>query len=99
MLIYNVTIKVENDIHEEWVEWMKTTHILDVINTGMFEGHRFLKVLVDDTDGVTYSIQYLCKSQEHLDTYFDKHAPALQKEHTDKYEGKFVAFRTMLEEL
>jgi hypothetical protein len=99
MLIYNVTIKVENDVHDEWLHWMQNNHILDVINTGLFTGHRMLKVLVDDDDGVTYSIQYLCKSQGHLDTYFKEHAEKLQKEHTDKYEGKFVAFRTMLEEV
>ena len=90
---------MENDIHDEWLEWMRSSHILDVINTGMFTGHRILKVLVDDDDGITYSIQYLCKSQEHLDTYFKDYADDLQKEHTGKFEGKFVAFRTMLEEV
>ncbi|MBK8737315.1 MAG: DUF4286 family protein, partial [Saprospiraceae bacterium] len=23
MLVYNVTVKVNTDIHEEWLEWMK----------------------------------------------------------------------------
>mgnify|MGYP002347735554 CR=1 FL=1 len=35
-LLYNVTIKVESDIHHEWLEWMKTVHIPDVMATNSF---------------------------------------------------------------
>jgi hypothetical protein len=31
-------------------------------------------------------------------TYQEKHAPALQKDHYDRYKDKFVAFRTLLKE-
>ena len=36
MLVYNVTVKVNTDIHEEWLEWMKKTHIPEVLATGYF---------------------------------------------------------------
>jgi hypothetical protein len=32
-----------------------------------------------------------------MNTYQRDHAPRLQKEHSEKYKGKFVAFRTLLE--
>jgi hypothetical protein len=99
MIIYNVTVKIEKDVHEEWLQWMQSKHIPDVLNTGYFVENRILKVLTDDDDGFTYSIQYKAPSMEHYLNYQKTAAPALQKEHTDKYRNKFVAFRTLLEEV
>ena len=48
-------------------------------------------------EGETYSIQYLLKGWEEYNLYQKKHAPALQKEHQDKYGSKCVAFRTVFE--
>jgi hypothetical protein len=97
MIIYNVTIKVEHSIADEWLEWMKTVHIPDVMLTGLFLEHHIFKVLVDEADGVTYSIQYLCENMELYEKYNTEHAPALQAETQKKYNGRFVAFRTLLE--
>ena len=67
----------------------------------MFDGHKFLRLLNEESEntGVTYASQYFCENMQKLQTYMGQHAPALQKEHTDRYEGKFVAFRTLLEEV
>ena len=97
MIIYNVTVKIDNDVHDEWLSWMKEVHIPDVIVTGYFVENKLCKVLVDDADGKTYSIQYTCEKMEQLNKYYETDAPRLQKEHAQKYEGKFVAFRTLLE--
>lgn len=97
MIIYNVTVNIENDLKEEWVKWMKEVHIPDVMNTGLFVENRFSKVLVDEESGTTYSIQYLCHSMADLEVYQKTHATRLQKAHKDKYDGRFVAFRTLLE--
>ena len=96
MIIYNVTVSVEESIHEQWVNWMRTKHIPDVLKTGCFKEARFTKV-ANEENGITYSTQYLCESESILDNYADNFAPALQKEHKDLFDGKFYAFRTMLE--
>jgi len=97
MIVYNVTVKIENSVHDEWLHWMKTVHIPDVLQTGKFSENRMLRVLVDETDGKTYSIQYTCESMEVLEAYQREDAPKLQAEHTQRYKDKFVAFRTLLE--
>lgn len=99
MIIYNVTVKVEHSIHDDWITWMQQTHIPNVMKTNMFHDSKMMKVLVDEEDGVTYSIQYRVENWEKLEEYQNNHAPELQKEHSEKYQGKFVAFRTLLEEL
>lgn len=98
MIIYNVTVKIENEVHDDWLEWMKTKHIPDVMSTGYFSQSRLCRIMsVRDEDGVTYAIQYDCESTAILHQYQVKAAPALQKEHKERYEGKFVAFRTLMD--
>lgn len=98
MILYNVTVKVEVSAHEEWLTWMKDKHIQDVVNTGCFTSCRLSRMLAqNEEDGITYSIQYLSPSMKDFHRYQVQHAPALQKEHTEKFTGKFVAFRTMME--
>ncbi|MBL7883838.1 MAG: DUF4286 family protein [Bacteroidia bacterium] len=99
MIIYNVTVNVENDVREEWLQWMKQKHIPDVMATGYFVENKICKVLVDEEQGTTYSVQYTCVSMEKLKEYQQKCAPALQKHHADKYGTKALAFRTLLEVL
>ena len=98
MILYNVTVKINTEVHDDWLHWMKTIHIPDVMNTQLFKAYQIARVLgQDEEDGITYAIQYSCPDMKTLQQYSTQHAPALQKEHTKRYEGKFVAFRTLLE--
>ncbi len=95
-IIYNVTISIDESVHDEWHKWMKEVHISDVMNTGLFLDARFSRILAEEEGGRSYSIQYLCKDMETLEYYQENHAPKLQNEHNSKFGGKFAAFRTLL---
>lgn len=97
MFIYNVTVSIDNDHAEEWLQWMKAVHIPDVMKTGIFTENRICKVLNVDDTGTTYSVQYTCRSMDDYNRYVEEFAPKLQKEHSEKYKEKFIAFRTLLE--
>lgn len=98
MIIYNITINIEDSVHEEWLEWMKTVHIPDVMKTGMFTDSRILRVLVEESlGGQTYSVQYTCDSLEKYQQYEDDFSSALRSDFNNRYKDKFVAFRTLLE--
>jgi hypothetical protein len=100
MIIYNVTVNIDDTVHHEWLMWMKTSHIPKVIATGSFTKYRILRVLPDDeSEGCTYSIQYYCKDLETYHQYQSQYAEELQKEHMMRFRDKFVAFRTLLEEV
>ena len=100
MIVYSVTVNVDESVHNDWLNWMKTKHIPDVMATKLFNSYRFLKVLSrnEGEEGHTYNIQYSCTDMKTLERYQSNHATELQKEHTDRYKNKFVAFRTLLEE-
>ncbi len=97
MVIYNVTVNIEESIHDEWLKWMREQHIPDVMGTGLFIKNRILRVLNDEEDGYTYSIQYYSQGMKEVEQYREIFAPALQAEHSEKFRNKFVAFRTLLE--
>lgn len=96
MILYNVTVSIDPAIAEDWVNWMRSNHIPDVMATGCFIESRISRVHGEEEGGVTYAITYLSPSQEKMDEYQQQHAPVLQKDHAERYSGKFAAFRTIL---
>ncbi len=101
MILYNVTVTIDPQIESEWINWMKETHIPDMMKTGCFEGHKFLKLMTDrpDVDGNTYAVQYFATDTSKIDLYLANHAPTLRKMHADLFGSKSAAFRTLLEEV
>jgi len=100
MVLYNVTIKVDPEIEDSWVEWMKDVHIPDVMRTGYFSRHFFWKLVGDqDLDQHTYAIQYHCRNIEALTQYVQNEAPRLRQDVGRKFGKRYIAFRTVLEEV
>ena len=101
MIIYNVTVNVEDSITEDWLTYMTKTHIPDVMNTMCFKSFSLNRIISrqEDETGMTFTVQYRCENMEFYQTYQEKYAAGFQKEHNDKFEGKYVAFRTLMEEI
>lgn len=99
MIIYNVTVNIDESIHDEWLTWIKE-HIPQVLGTGKFDKATLTKVLVEeDMGGLTYSIQYRSYSREALDAYYKEDAPRFRSEAQKKFADKMLTFRTELEVL
>jgi uncharacterized protein DUF4286 len=96
MIVYNVTVNVDADVHDDWLRWMTDTHIPEVMATGLFLDSRMARVLSDD-EGFTYAIQYSCADMAAYERYRDQHAAGLQGRTRERYGDRFTAFRTLLE--
>jgi len=100
MLLYNITVSIDNDTHEEWIGWVKTTIAPLIMQTGYFVGYEIWKVLLaEETDNTTYAVQFRCTSPKLLNEYVQKVAPKFQAMLDEKYKNKYVIFRTLLEEV
>lgn len=99
MYIYNVTVSISKEVSGQWLSWMKETHIPDVIKTGCFIDSRILKLLYVEDEGHTFSVQYRFLDMADIKKYQKLHAPGLQADHKAKFGDKYVAFRTILEEV
>ncbi|MBC6400463.1 MAG: DUF4286 family protein [Ekhidna sp.] len=101
MVLYNVTVNIDEDVEQDWIQWMKNIHIPEVMETGFFEEYRMMKMLSESPDeaGKTYAIQYIAEDLFKVETYLDTVAPKLQKQSIIRYGTKLAAFRTVLEEV
>ncbi|MEY8019252.1 DUF4286 family protein [Muriicola sp. SD30] len=98
MLIYNVTINVEDSVHLQWLAWMKSTHIPDVLATGKFLEATMTRVLVDEEmGGITYSVQYKVSDRKTLDAYYREDAERMRNKTMQRFGNALVAFRTELQ--
>ncbi len=98
MVIYNVTIKVEHNSADAWVQWMHNEHIPDLMQTGLFTNALLFKLLdQDESDGLTYAAQYHCNSINEYNKYIDEYAMTMREKGMKAFGGKFVAFRTVMQ--
>lgn len=98
MIIYNVTINIDDSVHDKWLAWMMEKHIPEMMETGKFYKAKIVKVLVvEEMGGTTYSIQYFTESKDSLESYYKEDAPRMREEGARLFGDKMLAFRTELE--
>jgi hypothetical protein len=99
VVVYNVTVKVALADHVEWLKWMRTEHLPDVLETGLFSDHKLMRLLdQDESDGITYCVQLTCKTTKDYERYARDHAPRLRQDHAERFPDN-VSFRSLLEEV
>ncbi len=98
MYIYNVTINVEEAVHDQWMAWMREIHMPEMLSLGKFSQARMCKVLVEEEmGGITYSVQYTVKDKASLERYYLEDAEKMRQDGIKRFGNNFVAFRTELE--
>ncbi len=98
MFIYNITLKIDNDIEAEWLLWQKEIHIPDILNTGLFYDYRFFKLLEqDEPDGKTFIIQFYAEDKTLCEIYLSQYSGKFEEKSLHKWDGKFVVFQSLLE--
>lgn len=98
MIIYNVTINIDESVHDEWLQWMRGKHIPDMLATEKFLSAKMCRILVkEDMGGISYSVQYRCADMGTLQRYYAENAPQMREEGLQLFPNKFVAFRTEME--
>ena len=96
-IIYAVTVRVDRTVAAEWLEWMRAVHVPDVLGTGCFTGCSVERQLdpPEADDREAFVLRYRAPSEEQLRRYQREFAPALQREHGERYHGRFTASRTV----
>ena len=97
MIVYNVTVNIDESIVDDWLTWMQEIHIPEVMKTGVFIKSQLNRVIVQGDTGETYAIAYTCASMKDLHQYQINFAAELQQKHIARYGDRAVAFRTLME--
>jgi hypothetical protein len=99
MIIYNVTVNITNDVKDDWLIWMKEVYFPDVMETKCIIATDIFKVLVDEEEGTTYSVQLSCNTMEDYNNYQINFSHKMKKVDSKKYANKMAAFSTLLEKI
>lgn len=98
MLLYNITTQVEHQVHAEWLNWMQQSYIPILMEGGYFEEYRMSRILgIDETDGITYTLQLGVANMPTYRLYQQKQAFQHQSMHDGRYGEKALSFRTVMD--
>lgn len=98
MIVYNITVKIVPKIEADWIEWQKKEHIPEIMATGLFRDYKFFRLLdQDESDGITYIVQYFAATKEKYNQYIEEFSSALREKALAKWGNQFIAFRTVME--
>ena len=97
MIIYNVTVSLDENIKNDWLNWMRQEHIPEVLACGLFISATINRIITQGNNENTFAIAYTCLDIKDLHKYQIKFSDNLKKKHLARYGDKAVAFRTIME--
>lgn len=93
MILYNVMIKIEYGVYNDWLVWMKVVYLLEMMKIGYFlEYIIFCLMGIDEMDGFIYSIQYLMNDFSVYQDYQKNEVVVMQLKYYGCYKDKYVVF-------
>ena len=100
MIIQNITYSINKDLEQNFLNWMQSVHIQNVMATGFPKTFKIMRLLTElDNGGATFSVQYNFDNLESFETFENDYFDDLNYEIDKRYGGKYVFFPSLLEEL
>ena len=79
---------------------MKEEQIPAILDTGLFNGHRMMRLLdTDESDGPTFAVQYFAASLKDYEKYLSDHLRTNNREQSGRWGERLVQFSTVMEEV
>ena len=94
MFVHNITVKVDNEIVQQWLQWQREVHTPEIMATNLFKDNKIFKLFVDSS---TYILQYFTETKENYNRYIIEHAPAFRGKALEKWGNRSIAFRTLMQ--
>jgi hypothetical protein len=47
MILYSVTVNIDRQVEQDWLQWMKSVHIPEVMDTGLPMSYKLLRLLTE----------------------------------------------------
>ncbi|MCF0053636.1 DUF4286 family protein [Dyadobacter sp. LJ53] len=99
MIIFNITVNISYAAEKEWLNYMKTVHIPEILATKLPLECKLLRLLTEiENEGSTYTSQFSFRTMEDFLAYQTHFQADLQERHHTLFSGQYVSFRTLLEE-
>lgn len=98
MYIYNITIKIDPSIHEDWLKWIPQSYIPFIEGTGKITRHQLLRLReIDDSEGPTYALQLFFDSKAQYNAFISRYSKELESRRMAAWGEKMLSFATLME--
>jgi len=97
MYIYNITFNVDKEIEKTWRQYVKEVFIPAMLKSGLLHTALTSKIMVDEAQGNSYSIQFSANNKEDLDNFIQNELYPLLNDLHMKFSPKMVYFATELD--
>lgn len=98
MIVYTLTANIDEDISEEWLQFMRNEVLLFIQETQLVLEHKIFKVL-NDNEGVTYTFQFYFKDPFVYKLFFTEHHKKFAQMLNNYGHPKVAYFNTLLQQL
>jgi hypothetical protein len=99
MIIFNITVNVSYAAEKEWLHYMKTVQIPEILATKLPLECKLFRLLTEiENEGSTYTSQFSFRTMEDFLAYQTNFQADIQERHHQLFNGQYVSFRTLLEE-
>jgi heme-degrading monooxygenase HmoA len=82
-VFYELTIEVDPSSEQDWLDWYRRVHVLDVLRQPGFARATFYHVETNSDEWARYIVSYEVESREALEAYF--RGEAVQQLRADHY--------------
>ncbi len=98
MYLFNITINIENQYREEWLDWINGKMKSLLNDKTLVLDFNILKIISEEMhNGSSFSFQYHIKDIEGIDVFEERYDREVAAGMYLLYKEKFVEFRTRLE--
>lgn len=94
MITYQVKITIDPTVESDWLHWMKTVHVPDVIACGLVRSFQILKPTSKEH---LYHFHYNFDSHSAFEKYKQEFAPELKEDVLQKYPDLFTSEREIFD--
>lgn len=100
MIIFNTTFHIEDDVHDDVLNFLRGVYIPMAANGGFLFSPRLARIhRQHEESGESYSLQFHVKNVDTLNHWLSADGHSLQKELIKRFGDKVMGFVTLLEEV
>lgn len=100
MIIYNTTYHVEDDIHDQYVAYVRDELIPKALKSGHLSNPQFALIHSQhEESGVSYSLQFRVDSFEKLEEWMEDYGQSIRLDIASLFGERALGFMTLLEEV
>ncbi len=96
MIVFNTTYLVPKNLETVFLAWMKAEYVPAVMDTHLLGSPRLYKVLVNEDEGITYSLQFDAEGVSQMADFKKRCLPEMERMVFEKFGEALLHFSSYL---